>query len=59
MYGKESAIILLLIPSQPGVFLLPTLETYLPTSEAVISGMMKASSNVSLFVQKFFSSSEH
>ena len=32
MYGKESIIILLLIPSQPEVFLLPTLETYLPTS---------------------------
>ena len=27
MYGKESLIILLLIPSQPEVFLLPTLET--------------------------------
>ena len=56
MYGKKSIIILLLIPSQPEVFLLPT---YLPTSEAVISGMMKVSSNLSLFVQKFFSSSKH
>ena len=59
MYGKESIIILLLVPSQPEVFLLPTLKTYLPTSYAVISGMMKVSSNLSLFVQNFFSPSEH